>query len=98
MKPWKRAFYELNIKIGNNVWGASLEGNSSGGYHLQVFINKEEIQEKVLVETKRKIVGYPLVFTVFKQQHCANLMLNKELKEVIESAKEESAKQTETST
>lgn len=98
LEPWEKAFYDLNMKIGNDAWGARLEGNGSGGQRLRVFINKEEFKEKVLVETKGKIAGYPLVFTVLEQQHYANSMQKKELREAIENAKEETAKQTETST
>lgn len=94
---WEKAFYDLNAKIGNDVWGASLEGDGTGGRRMRVYINKEELEAKVLTETKGTIAGYPLVFTVLNQDHYALSEIKRKLEQAIRDAKQEKLER-ETST
>ena len=69
LEKWEQAFFDLNKKIGNDAWGARLEGSgTSESYRLRIFMNNASVEEKILKETNGFLEGHPLVFTVYTQE------------------------------
>ncbi len=64
---WEKAFFNLNMKVGNNAWGGRLEADGSGGFRMRIFINNEKVKEKILAATSGNLLGHPIVFTVYSQ-------------------------------
>lgn len=91
---WEKTFYDLNKKLGNDIWGARIEGDGTRNERMRVFINKEEFREAVLKETNGYLAGYPLVFTVLNQDDYARSMALKE-KELEKDVQEEGLPETE---
>lgn len=94
LEQWEQAFYDLNMKLGNEVWGARLEGDGATGSRMRVFINSAEWEEKVLQETNGVLAGHPLVFTVYSQEEHSRKLQEKEILE----KEEEYVEATTTST
>lgn len=73
LEPWEKAFYDLNMKIGNDAWGARLEKDKSGKYQLRIFVNNMKFIKTVLDETQGKLAGYSLIFNILDQKYCDTL-------------------------
>lgn len=83
LESWEKAFFELNKKVGNDAWGARVEGGGNQGMtRLRVFINHADIEKKVLRETDGVLAGYPLVFTVYTQE----AQSKREFRQILEKA------------
>lgn len=78
LENWEQAFHDLNMKLGNEVWGACLERDVASKTRMRVFIHSEGWKEKVLQETSGRIVGYPLVFTVRSQDEYNQKLVERE--------------------
>lgn len=95
LTSWEQAFVELNEKLGNNVWGVSIEGDGAGGERLRIYINHEEFEKEVLEETNGTLDGHSLVFTVYDQYDYALKQSKKAMSEDLKRKIEEYA-ETET--
>jgi hypothetical protein len=78
LEDWEKAFYDLNEKLGNDVWGAKLEDDGEGNACMRVYVNKKECIKLVSQETNDEIAGYDVVFTVFSQEEHAKKLLETE--------------------
>ncbi len=94
LKAWEKAFYDLNKKIGNDVWGARLEADGSGKFRMRVFISHESFKAEVLKETGGSICDHPLVFTVYEQDAHALSVSRRAMNEDLRKKAEEYAKST----
>jgi len=84
LEQWEQAFTDLNKKVGNEVWGARLEGSGQGGkFRLRIFINNMEVKAQVLKETNGVLGGHPLVFTLYTQESHSQRMLGRALKKTV---------------
>lgn len=88
LEDWEKAFFDLNKKIGNDAWGAAIEGDGSGNSRMRIYLEKAEFEEIVLKETKGKVAGYPLVFTVLSQEAYAISEHKRELERAAKYEKE----------
>jgi len=68
LEAWEKAFVDLNAKIGNDAWGARLEGDGAKGYRLRIFVENKQIKDIVMVETMGIIREFPIVFTEYSQE------------------------------
>jgi hypothetical protein len=65
---WQQAFYYLNIKFGNDVWGASLEYDGKGRERIRMYVSTEKNIEDVMAETMGVVDNKPIVFTLMLQK------------------------------
>jgi len=106
LEDWEKAFFALNKKIGNDAWGAAIEGDGSRNRRMRIYLENSEFKEVVLKETNGKLAGYPLVFTVLSQEayaisehkRAAERALKYEKAKEKEQTKSENAKSTSSET
>jgi hypothetical protein len=68
LEDWEKAFYGLNMKLGNDVWGARIEGDGFKGKRIRVFVNHYNLKEKVDKATGGNIAGYPIIIEEYSQE------------------------------
>ena len=73
LEDWQKVFYDLNTKLGNDVWGARLEGTDEKWESLRIFISHQKYIKQILEETNGEIADLPLVFTIFSQESYTSL-------------------------
>lgn len=71
LETWQKAFHDLNLKLGNDVWGACLEDGTSGQIMMKIFINNASLKQVVLDETNGRLAGYEIIFEVYSQEEYA---------------------------
>lgn len=78
LEIWQKAFYDLNMKLGNDVWGARLEDGPDGNMLMKIFINDAALKETVLAETNGRLAGHEIVFEVYSQEEYAKSISEKQ--------------------
>jgi len=72
MENWQWVFQQLNQKLGKEVWGARVEEieteDGASLERMRVFVENENFQNAVLMETSGTLDKYKLVFTVLRQE------------------------------
>jgi len=81
LESWQQLFYDLNMKLGNDVWGARLEGDGHGGQRMRVFVNSQSMIDKVSAETNDVLGKHKLVYEVYQQEHYTEKLAEREKKE-----------------
>lgn len=66
LEPWQKAFYELNMKIGNEAWGAQLVNEGDGDF-IVIYVSDPNFKEKVQKELNGKLDGKDIQFKVMPQ-------------------------------
>lgn len=71
LETWQKAFHDLNMKLGNDVWGACLEDGGNGKMMMVIYINSPSLKQVVLDETKGRLAGYETLLEVYPQEEYA---------------------------